>query len=209
MNKYLLPCECGKKIPVEAGQSGTALACECGRRVEVPTMRELSRMKAAPDERSQDEKPLWGWRQSLAFLGLVIVVGAAACGTYLNFNRSRAVDYESMRRDAADLDIKNAWGFWRAFRDFGIELNVPRQVAERDPEKNPFFDPSLLGAANTLKYSLLKIQHDLDGDNEILHWIYIAGGIAVIGGVLMAVSYFWPAGSHVPVKKHRARPRSA
>jgi hypothetical protein len=38
---YLLPCSCGKKIPVDAGQAGAKVMCDCGQQLAVPTYRAL------------------------------------------------------------------------------------------------------------------------------------------------------------------------
>ena len=38
---YLLPCSCGKKVPVDAGQAGAQVSCECGQQLKVPTFRAL------------------------------------------------------------------------------------------------------------------------------------------------------------------------
>jgi hypothetical protein len=38
---YLLPCSCGKKVPVDAGQAGAKVTCECGQQLAVPTFRAL------------------------------------------------------------------------------------------------------------------------------------------------------------------------
>ena len=38
---YLLPCSCGKKVPVDAGQAGAKVTCDCGQQLAVPTFRAL------------------------------------------------------------------------------------------------------------------------------------------------------------------------
>lgn len=56
---FLLPCTCGKKVSVDAGQAGTNVACECGKQVTVPrfrAMRELERVQPAPAEISAESK---------------------------------------------------------------------------------------------------------------------------------------------------------
>ena len=42
---YLLPCSCGKKVPVDAGQAGAKVTCECGQQVAVPTFRALRNLE--------------------------------------------------------------------------------------------------------------------------------------------------------------------
>ena len=182
-------------------------------------MRELSRLKTAPEARSKDERPLWGWRQAVTFLGLLIVVGATAFGAYMQLSRAKEVDYDGMRSEAAQMDVRTAWLFWTVFRDLQIELNAPLHVTRTDLytprlppwliEGQPVPDPDRVETFNRILTSLIAVHRDLLGDNERLLWIYVAGGIAAFGGVLMAVSYFWPAAAGPHVKKHRARPRTA
>ncbi|MHC4405869.1 MAG: hypothetical protein ACYTG0_40010, partial [Planctomycetota bacterium] len=72
--KYLLPCSCGQKIPVGATQAGGGLRCECGAELEVPALRELTQLDRAevkPTRRAP--APSWGSRQSVFFLGLVVM----------------------------------------------------------------------------------------------------------------------------------------
>jgi hypothetical protein len=42
---YLLPCSCGKKVPVDAGQAGAKVTCECGQQLAVPTFRALRNLE--------------------------------------------------------------------------------------------------------------------------------------------------------------------
>ena len=74
MTRYLLPCVCGRRIPVAASQAGEQLQCECGQKLEVPTLRHL----AALDRLEQHEvaprrDKSWGARQGLVFLGASII----------------------------------------------------------------------------------------------------------------------------------------
>ncbi len=42
---YLLPCSCGKKVPVDAGQAGAKVTCDCGQQLAVPTFRALKELE--------------------------------------------------------------------------------------------------------------------------------------------------------------------
>src|ERR1041385_6477136 len=42
---YLLPCSCGKKVPVDAGQAGAQVKCDCGQQLAVPTFRALRNLE--------------------------------------------------------------------------------------------------------------------------------------------------------------------
>ena len=39
--QFELPCECGRRLIVTAGDAGATLRCECGRTVQVPGLNEL------------------------------------------------------------------------------------------------------------------------------------------------------------------------
>lgn len=75
---YLLPCCCGRTIPVEPPQAGEAIQCTCGKTVQVPTLLEMTAL-----ERSEPEVPAsppsagWGWPQRLVLFG--VVMAAASC----------------------------------------------------------------------------------------------------------------------------------
>jgi hypothetical protein len=80
--KYLLPCSCGNKTPVDVSQAGTRVRCTCGADLEVPTLRGLKRLAQAVPEAAGKvavgaESP-WGARQRVAFIGaLLFVIGVA------------------------------------------------------------------------------------------------------------------------------------
>jgi len=76
--RYLLPCACGRKLHVDAGQAGLTIECVCGAKLEVPTMRGLAMLEHVPEQSSGAiaEAAPWGPRQGLMFLGgAVLAVG--------------------------------------------------------------------------------------------------------------------------------------
>src|SRR5487761_135342 len=73
--RYLLPCRCGKKIEVDAHQSGLVVRCACGAQQPVPTLRGLAVLERT-EAASLPSAPAasgWGPRQGLVFLGLVVI----------------------------------------------------------------------------------------------------------------------------------------
>lgn len=97
--KYLLPCKCGKEIPVELRQAGQQVRCECGAEHEVPRMQDLRRLKHA-DAPQPETRPMakrrWGRRQRLLVVGGVLVLLAALLGVYL-YGREPQLNVESLR----------------------------------------------------------------------------------------------------------------
>jgi hypothetical protein len=84
---YLLPCSCGKKVRVDAGQAGAKVNCECGQQLAVPTFRGLRSLETESVAASvviRGGQPA-GWnavRGILFSLGLLIVVVAASVVCY-------------------------------------------------------------------------------------------------------------------------------
>src|SRR3990172_6902551 len=76
MQKYLIPCACGRQLAVEAGQAGESLLCECGTTVVVPTLRQLRTLPAVREEVRAASGRSWGFRQGAMTVSLLV---ATAC----------------------------------------------------------------------------------------------------------------------------------
>ena len=85
---YLLPCPCGQKVRVDAGQAGAKVTCACGKQLAVPTFRALKELEAeAPAvsaaARGAIEAPSWTAGRGMLFsFGLLISVIAAVLICY-------------------------------------------------------------------------------------------------------------------------------
>jgi hypothetical protein len=87
--KYLLPCSCGAKIPVEKSQAGQSVTCACGSALAVPTFREISRLE--PMEQAAAE-PARGWSplQGMVFAaGLVMAAGGLLAAAFFGVQRAQ------------------------------------------------------------------------------------------------------------------------
>lgn len=87
---YLLPCSCGKKVRVDAGQAGAKVDCECGQQLAVPTFRALRALEvdAAPATAAARGSQPAGWnavRGILFSFGLLITVVAVGVGGFQFF----------------------------------------------------------------------------------------------------------------------------
>lgn len=143
---YLLPCSCGKKIEVDAGQSGLNIRCSCGAELTVPTLRGLSQLEraSAPPAGRADVAPesTWGARQALVFLGLVILLGASLPAaltwyTYPQPPRLRDDFAELNREDIDQATLIQTWELWKELRkDFSDEAEIPLMYAYNESEKN-------------------------------------------------------------------------
>ena len=83
---YLLPCDCGREIPIESRQAGETVRCECGRTCAVPTMREVQNLRPAPVSGAAPmaARPAWGNSQRLLVAGLVVLLLAAIAAAILH-----------------------------------------------------------------------------------------------------------------------------
>lgn len=73
--RYLLPCTCGRKIPVSSSQAGETLTCECGQSLTAPKLRELRQLETAPDTQPPARRLAWSQMQGVLFLfgGLLLL----------------------------------------------------------------------------------------------------------------------------------------
>ena len=79
--RYLLPCPCGRKTPVQGPQAGQRVRCECGAELNVPTMLGLAELEELVERESDSaaSQRAWGIREVLLLLGgIVFLVGMAA-----------------------------------------------------------------------------------------------------------------------------------
>jgi hypothetical protein len=81
--KYLLPCACGKSVPVDASQAGLLVRCACGAAMEAPTGQRLRQLPVAPGVASPAPAANWGAGQRLLFLGAVLEAVGMAAAIYL------------------------------------------------------------------------------------------------------------------------------
>ncbi|HVA46066.1 MAG TPA: hypothetical protein VNH11_06800 [Pirellulales bacterium] len=125
---YLLPCACGKKTTVDAGQAGLNVRCQCGAELAVPTMRGLSsleRIEAAPTVERGEPAVTWGPRQGLMFLGGTILAAASLAALWFWWSIPAAPslrdDYQEQTRQAiGQLPPEKIVDLWHEFRT-GIE----------------------------------------------------------------------------------------
>lgn len=89
--QYLLPCACGRTIPVDLGQAGQTLTCECGHKLEVPTLRGIKALppaetKGGKANPSVNPAPAWSPLQGGLFsAGILIAIIGIAIATYSTY----------------------------------------------------------------------------------------------------------------------------
>ncbi len=125
--RYLLPCPCGLKTPVEVAQSGQTIACECGRPLDIPTMLEIRKLDRVPAQPSQSLGPGWGIRQQLLTVGALIATIAAMSGVLLTLVRPQPPQPPDMRLIEARLDRMTVLGTFNEWEQLnkGVQQGPP------------------------------------------------------------------------------------
>jgi len=128
MSKYLLPCECGKRIAIDASQAGQQIACECGELLEVPTLRGVRALEPVPETtpplRQAGE---WNSSRGVIFAGSLIlsVIGAAISyfgyeGLQATPNITREAETESFEKAIDDMSLDEVYEMWKEVRNHGL-----------------------------------------------------------------------------------------
>jgi len=178
--RYLLPCACGRKTEVDAGEAGIEIQCQCGARLQVPPMRGLAaleRSEAAASSPSADATGEWGTRQSLVFLGValaLVLLFPAGYFWYTYPERPRlSDDFPAFNRaEIANYTPEQTWEAWNQLRA-GI----------KHEEEEPFM--------------VMYLAH------EKQHRRWLASSIAVsVAGALLAIgALVWPS-----IERRRKQP---
>lgn len=136
---YLLPCSCGREIPVERRQAGQVVRCRCGASLNVPTMQEMAALKRAEPEPGppRPSRP-WGVGQSVALLGAVIFLVGAGLVIYLVVARPRPREFppppsaEAIRRQTQALSPAKSLQAWRILQARSLQLPRAREQEYQD-----------------------------------------------------------------------------
>ena len=134
---YLLPCSCGRSVPIEVGQAGQSISCECGAALDVPTMRQIRELEQAPTDDSlpQEQTSTWSPRKGVILLGLVIAVASGGVGIYLWATRPQLFTYDleaSLKAIDEEIDALSpaaTWVLWKmgALKQGLVEYTMPAQ----------------------------------------------------------------------------------
>jgi hypothetical protein len=131
-------------------------------------MRDLTRLKPAKGAADGELPPIWGLRQSIVFLGLLVLVAAVSFGSYLYFMRPKPQTVQEARQVVSRWSLDDCFMAWGAFQKFGVSMQTPDEAYAA---KN----------AATLR-----------------NWIYVAGAFGLIGCAIMAAGWFWPTRELAP-----------
>ncbi|HEV3023910.1 MAG TPA: hypothetical protein VGX76_15650, partial [Pirellulales bacterium] len=166
---YLLPCTCGKKIEVDAGQAGLSVRCSCGADVPVPTMRGLALLERTEPRILPSEGPStdWGRRQGLIFLGLVIMLAASLGGLYVWWVRPILRPWTDeagamVRAPVVELNLEKSWELWKQLR------------------QGPDAQHNIGGG----------MEEFLMAERRSWVWLEVLGGVLLVGAVVVVAGLF-------------------
>jgi hypothetical protein len=133
--RYLLPCPCGRKVPIEPRQAGEVVGCSCGASLEVPRMLEMAVLeRAEPAAATQRSSGPWGVRHSLAVVGAAILLGALGLAIFLLTGRPPPPDAgraelspQEIRRKTESLPPVETRRVWEHFRITGPDGRTPME----------------------------------------------------------------------------------
>jgi hypothetical protein len=119
MKKYLLPCNCGQNVEVDASQAGLQVVCGCGAKLDVPTMRGLSQLRVAeaPAREASVSQAAWGPGQGSMFLGAVLAIcGVIALALVWRTRPQWEVQTQQIVVNVERLSPAQLWEHWQDLR---------------------------------------------------------------------------------------------
>ena len=155
MSKYLLTCECGKKIPVDVGQAGGSVTCSCGAQLDVPALRNLRNLPLAQPEAARSRTP-WNASKGFTAAGLIVAGLLAAFALWNRFTEPAAPKFDPLRQTRAVNDVlekispTDAWMMWvnvyqpMAKRGFGVYQHPHAEAIEQHIARRRTLQTTLL-----------------------------------------------------------------
>ena len=123
---YLLPCACGRKIPVDSRQAGEIISCACGASLEVPTLLNLKTLERAEvSPQPETPKAAWSAGHRLVLLGVIVIFVAGVIGVWLFLSRPTDpyanLTPDQIRESIQLLNPRSTWLVWLLFEKGGIK----------------------------------------------------------------------------------------
>ena len=172
MATYLLPCNCGKDIPIEVGQAGGKVVCACGAQHDVPTLRKLRHLPSATQGGAPTARRAWNARKGVVTAGLIVAAVFTAITFWVRLAEPKIAQFEATNYlESVEQRLETpatAWQWWNSYY---------HPLAERG---FPLFQPT----------NAPLIQH------EIAKRRFLQGVLMTCAGICAAVAlaaWFWPA----------------
>lgn len=165
--QYLLPCECGRKIPVAASQAGETVVCECGRSLSAPKLRELRQLDTQTIEDDSPRGAAWSPLQGGLFVaGAVVLLISILALAYTGLQRGSLTtekpefNPEFVQQILADIDNNSPaenLDVWRhEILAHGLERpGDPAYLVHREADELLIRRLIIFGAAATIGLALI------------------------------------------------------
>lgn len=119
--EFLLPCPCGQKIRVSPAQAGQTIHCSCGRSVEVPTLMAMRALEPADSgEPSPARGGVWGTRQRLILIGLVVMLVSGGTAFYFSRGKPRStahlLETDGLQRRTERMSLIETYQEWHELK---------------------------------------------------------------------------------------------
>lgn len=108
--QYLLPCECGNKIPVTTAQAGRIVACSCGQEIKVPNLGALRQLEQAHTGTTSKQAVQWNAGRGVLFVVgiLLTIIGLLVGGWGSLILRQIDLEHEATHFNLAEVaDIED------------------------------------------------------------------------------------------------------
>ena len=131
MVQYLLPCQCGRKIPVDTTKAGRTLKCECGAQLEVPTLGGLKKLEPVTQAKRAHSAANWGPRQRVLLVGILICVTGLGIAGFFWHHRPlpppHELRIEQIPQYVQSLSLMQTIKLWEA-----LERGLPEELGRED-----------------------------------------------------------------------------
>ena len=132
-NQYLLPCLCGRQTVIEPRQAGQTISCECGASLLTPTLLDIRTLEPVVAEvATRPPRPMWGIRQGLRLVGVVLLLVGIGGGLRLFLNppisRFDVIDPVKIQESYQSLSPTHTWDVWNIWKQ-GLDRRVDQQYA--------------------------------------------------------------------------------
>lgn len=193
---YLLPCDCGKKLPVEAPQAGQTVRCSCGQSMEVPTIRGLAKLQQAKQQEVTKAGSRWGPRQGLLLLGAVITLTAVSASIALQVKAN--ADYEKFTPTGYKFTEEKAERIRQAYEKMS-PAQTWREWGDLRSRVGRNSTPTEKKIAEVILYR----------DEQVAmyqRWRYVTYGIVALGVMLMAATLLFTTSPRAAEKSSKRPP---
>ena len=186
MSSYLLPCSCGKSIPIDTSQAGQEVRCSCGQSQEVPTLRgirQLLQAEQAVTQQHRVKKP-WSNKRTIWFaVGLTTIAVGISGMLIVGVEISKVFN----PGDGIRLPTK------KEMKSYEEEISG-KMISRMTPEETyaQFSQTKEMGLGEQVETLFLREHGKIDRLRAYLWKLWLP--FALVGLLTTVIAAFWPRG---------------